>query len=522
MDDIFIRYLKFLGVKYTKKYAKELCESNPNKNNLYGLSSLLDKYQVDNEGLLLDRSKSSLSKIDPPFVVEMKDGFGIVLEKDTEKIDLLISKKKKTISYDEFIENWSGVVLISELNEKSGEPNYSENRKASFLEIFEKCLLGALLFLFLLFCGIENGLFTECGLVFSLLLNIMGFCVCWLLIDNQIDSSSGYIDSLCPLFGGGKDCNHILKSDASRLFGYIAWSEIGISFYISNLWLIFCFTNLYAYLSVISVCSLLFTFWSVYYQKYEAKEWCFLCLLVVFSLWLLFVNNLVFGLIRMPDFRYGDLISVLCIYLIPLFSVHLLLPIFMKSSKLEEVSRRFKQLKSDEDIFRSLLKSSRKYVIDKRLGISWGDFESKNTITVISNPYCKSCGEMHSNLKAMMMNARVKYNIQYIFVTYNQTLEKSIALFMAMNQSLNSSKFDAFLDDWFSSDDKKRQDIMNGKYLFDINDECWWKNIKDQKNFAKFVDVKATPTLFFNGYLLPSKYDVEDLVEFCDVDVDVD
>lgn len=342
MDDVFVRYLKLLGVKYTKKYAKELCESNPNKNNLYGLSSLLDKYRVDNEGLLLDRSKSSLSKIDPPFVVEMKDGFGIVLEKDTEKIDLLISKKKKTISYDEFIKNWSGVVLISELNEKSGEPNYSENRKDLFLEIFEKCLLGALLFLFLLFCGIENGLFSECGLVFSLLLNIMGFCVCWLLIDNQIDSSSGYIDSLCPLFGGGKDCNHILKSDASRLFGYIAWSEIGISFYISNLWLIFCFTNLYAYLSVISVCSLLFTFWSVYYQKCKAKEWCFLCLLVVFSLWLLFVNNFVFGLIRMPDFRYGDLISVLCIYLIPLFSVHLLLPIFVKSSKLVEVSRRFK------------------------------------------------------------------------------------------------------------------------------------------------------------------------------------
>ena len=75
----------------------------------------------------------------------------------------------------------------------------------------------------------------------------------------------------------------------------------------------------------------------------------------------------------------------------------------MKSSKLEEVSRRFKQLKSDEDIFRSLLKSSRKYVIDKRLGISWGDFESKNTITVISNPYCKSCGEMHSNLKHQIL-----------------------------------------------------------------------------------------------------------------------
>lgn len=127
MDDIFVRYLKLLGVKYTKKYAKELCESNPNKNNLYGLSSLLDKYQVDNEGLLLDRSKSSLSKIDPPFVVEMKEGFGIVLEKDAEKINLLISKKKKTISCDEFVKNWSGVVLISEINEKSGEPNYSEN-----------------------------------------------------------------------------------------------------------------------------------------------------------------------------------------------------------------------------------------------------------------------------------------------------------------------------------------------------------------------------------------------------------
>ena len=520
MDDIFVRYLKLLGVKYTKKYAKELCESNPNKNNLYGLSSLLDKYQVDNEGLLLDRSKSSLSKIDPPFVVEMKEGFGIVLEKDAEKINLLISKKKKTISCDEFVKNWSGVVLISEINEKSGEPNYSENRKASLLSIFEKCLFGTSLILFLLFCGIENGLFSECGLVFSLLLNILGFCVCWLLIDNQIDSSRGYIDSLCPLLGGGKDCNHILKSDASRLFGYIAWSEIGISFYISNLWLIFCFTNLYAYLSVISVCSLLFTFWSVYYQKYEAKEWCFLCLLVVFSLWLLFVNNLVFGLIKIPNFKGGDLISVLCIYLIPLFCVHLLLPVFMKFSKLTEVSRRFKQLKSDEDIFRSLLKSSRKYVIDKYLGIFWGDFEAKNTITVISNPYCKPCGEIHSSLKAMLVNTGAKYNIQYIFVTYNQTLEKSIALFMAMSQNLSPSKFDAFLDDWFSSDDRKKQDIMNRKYLFNFNDECWLENIKDQKKFAKSVDVMATPTLFFNGYLLPDKYDVEDLVEFYDVDVD--
>lgn len=230
-------------MKYTKKYAKELCESNPNKNNLYGLSSLLDKYQVDNEGLLLDRSKLSLSKIDPPFVVEMKEGFGIVLEKDAEKINLLISKKKKTISCDEFVKNWSGVVLISEINEKSGKPNYSENRKASLLSIFEKCLFGTSLILFLLFCGIENGLFSECGLVFSL--------------------------------------------------------------------------------------------------------------------WLLFVNNLVFGLIKMPNFKGWDLISVLCIYLIPLFFVYLLLPVFMKFSKLTKVSRRFNQLKSDEDIFRSLLKSSR-------------------------------------------------------------------------------------------------------------------------------------------------------------------
>lgn len=61
---------------------------------------------------------------------------------------------------------------------------------------------------------------------------------------------------------------------------------------------------------------------------------------------------------------------------------------------------------------------------------------------------------------------------------------------------------------------------MNRKYLFNFNDECWLENIKDQKKFAKSVDVMATPTLFFNGYLLPDKYDVEDLVEFYDVDVD--
>lgn len=43
----------------------------------------------------------------------------------------------------------------------------------------------------------------------------------------------------------------------------------------------------------------------------------------------------------------------------------------------------------------------------------------------------------------MLVNTGAKYNIQYIFVTYNQTLEKSIALFMAMSQNLSPSKFDA-------------------------------------------------------------------------------
>lgn len=519
MDNLFVRYLDLLGVKHTKMYATELYRSNPDKHNLYGLSSLLDKYQVDNEGLLLERSKLSLSKIEPPFIAEMKDGFGIVSKKDNEKIELIISNDQKSLTYDEFIKNWSGIVLLSEPHKRSGEPNYEKNRKATLLKAFEKIFFYLLLILFSIFCGIQNGVFDEYGLIFSLILNLAGFAICLLLINHQIDSSSGHIDRLCSLFGEKKNCSHILESDASKIFGYITWSEIGISFYISNLWLILCFAKLYPYLSIISVCSLLFTFWSLYYQKYKAKEWCFSCLLVLFCLWTLFLNNLIFGLIRMPDFNYKELASILFIYAIPLFCIHLLLPIFIRSSKLTEVSNSFKQLKSDEDIFRSLLKSSRKYHIDKDLGISWGNNEAKNTVTVISNPYCKPCGEIHSKLKEILNNTGAKYRIQYIFVTYNQTLEKSIALFTAIRQNSNLSEFEFFLDHWFTSDDKEKQNIMNKKYPFDLDEECWKKSIKEQKKLVKSIGIMSTPSLFFNGYLLPNKYEVEDLSQFYNIDI---
>lgn len=141
MDNLFVRYLDLLGVKHTKMYATELYRSNPDKHNLYGLSSLLDKYQVDNEGLLLERSKLSLSKIEPPFIAEMKDGFGIVSKKDNEKIELIISNDQKSLTYDEFIKNWSGIVLLSEPHKRSGEPNYEKNRKATLLKAFENFFL---------------------------------------------------------------------------------------------------------------------------------------------------------------------------------------------------------------------------------------------------------------------------------------------------------------------------------------------------------------------------------------------
>src|SRR6185312_14488492 len=71
----------------------------------------------------------------------------------------------------------------------------------------------------------------------------------------------------------------------------LSWSEVGF-FYFAGTWLVLLFggnTPLVWYvLAVMNIVSLPYTFYSIYYQAWVAKQWCVLCCTVQALLWLEF------------------------------------------------------------------------------------------------------------------------------------------------------------------------------------------------------------------------------------------
>lgn len=81
------------------------------------------------------------------------------------------------------------------------------------------------------------------GINLLLLFNIVGIGVSYLLIKKQMHVQSSYADKICLLFKQG-DCNDVLDSDAAKLFGVISWSEIGLGYFIVNLFILLLLPNL--------------------------------------------------------------------------------------------------------------------------------------------------------------------------------------------------------------------------------------------------------------------------------------
>ena len=142
----------------------------------------------------------------------------------------------------------------------------------------------------------------------------------------QIHIQSQYADKICSLFKKS-DCNNILESKDAKLWGVISWSEIGFGYFCSNLIIFLWFPFLMEYSVLIGCCTLIFSFWSIWYQKVKVKQWCPLCLVIQLLFWLLFVLYLIGGFIpAVLLFSIESLFIVGCIYSILILVVSFICP----------------------------------------------------------------------------------------------------------------------------------------------------------------------------------------------------
>ena len=178
-ENCFVTLLELLNVKYTKGFSNQYINEHPHKYNLYGLSKMLSDYGIRNAATQIEDKENDLFNIECPFVAHSGGDF-VVVERllqrkgetgeieetgetgeigetgETGKVMFLRNGKKLSAPVSQFIQSWSGVILLAETSPDSIEPDYKAHRKKDLLNIAQQSILALAAILLLTLTYIQN------------------------------------------------------------------------------------------------------------------------------------------------------------------------------------------------------------------------------------------------------------------------------------------------------------------------------------------------------------------------------
>jgi hypothetical protein len=248
-NNILTSILDLLKVKHTKDFSTGYFNEHPHKNNMFGLSKMLSDYGIENAGTKIENKEEDIFEIETPFIAHAGGDFVTVYKVDAEKVHFIWRGKDISTPIKQFIESWSGIVLLAEPTENAIEPNYKDHRKKEILNNIQKYGLLFAGGLLLVLAYITNALFTNAGLNFLIILNFIGVYISYLLVLKQLHIHSEYADKICSLLKQ-HDCNNVLESKAAKLWGVFGWSEIGLGYFIANTLILLFLPQFVVYLAI--------------------------------------------------------------------------------------------------------------------------------------------------------------------------------------------------------------------------------------------------------------------------------
>ncbi len=529
--------LSTLHVPFTDLHLNQLIRLHPNSGNLLGVSDILYQYNVTNLSLKID--SQDLSKIDPPFLVQLNSTthqeFAVVTRVDTDHVEYFSEKGAKTkLIFDNFLKLWTGIVLLTETSAKSGETDLALNQRKQFFARLRLPFIITALLSYVVWFAYRNFLIIPYSLInYSILtlLYVAGSVISVLLLIQTIDKNNPFVNKICALTKTNSHCSDILDSPAAKFFGIISWSEVGFVFFVGNLLSLLFVPQVKDLMFWINVTALPYTIWSVYYQGKVAKQWCVFCLSIQVLLWLCFIGLLAtgvsFSLSDLIAISYHDLLQTILCFSLPVLGLWFAIPYIKKAQLLSPAMQELNKIKANENIFEAVLKTQKKVEIDENVrSIVFGNPEASFVIMMVTNPYCGPCARMHQKLEELLKQYGDFMQLNIIYAVSNHQTDEnehvkqiseernhairtlvSIYLKYGVEESLHIYK------EWYDgAKDNIERFIEN--HPVDINDPKTDKIISFHNEWCQMANIEATPTLYVNGCELPNWYNVEDLKYF--------
>lgn len=523
-----IEFVRLLKVKVNNTTVNETLQNHPDWPSLLCISDSLNKWNIPNGAGKIDAG--DINQLPVPFIANTYDSetpLAIVTNITDTTVEVYQKNynRTNTETKEEFLKKWSGVYLIAEPNQHSGEPKYEINkRKVFFNALIPVTAFAALVILSLVLVakiaeGIDTAIaFSVTAFYVQYLILLSGVIVTALLVWYEMDKNNPLLQKVCTGIAKG-DCNAILTGKQSKLFSWLSWSEVGFFYFTGGL-LVLLFAenaviNSIALIAWLNILALPYTAFSVWYQWRVAKQWCVLCLAVQALLAFGAINVIVNGLLFLPlPILY--IVNNILLFLLPVLLWYAVKPHILNLQEAKNTKREYLRIKFNTEIFDALLKKQKRITASADgLGISLGNPAGANTLIKVCSPYCGPCAKAHPKIEALL-EQHDNLQVKIIFNAPNEednVMTKPVRHLLAIDGKKNEAITKKALDDWYLAE-KKDYDLFASKYPMNGELLKQGDKMKAMSKWCKQMEVKVTPTIFINGYQLPDAYSIEDLQYF--------
>lgn len=321
----FSDLLQVLHVRHTAEYSDKRFRDMPFKS-MFGLTKLLDEYGVDTLGVRLG-DKDEAWKLPVPFVAPVRCGRWVTVTKidhDADTVTYVSHLQSETASCQRFKASWNGVALLLSPSAQSVEPHYMSHRFAEVMTRLRNWGVVALAVALFVYAFVVNRLYDSWSLIFLLLVNLSGAGASVMLSQKSVGINTRTSERICSAIESN-GCDHVVKSGGTFM-GILHWSDVGMGYFGVSLIALLCFPDrLLGWLTFFNACCLPYSIWSVGYQKFVAKSWCTLCLIVQASLWILAAFYLTAGGWHHLWGNVMDGVILLAFYVLSVLAINLVL-----------------------------------------------------------------------------------------------------------------------------------------------------------------------------------------------------
>jgi len=275
---VLCQAIKGLKVKVTRSSIKEYLFSHPYYPTLKSVCDAFDKWKIENYALELNLEE--MQGLNNSFIAHRNIASGqIVLVHKIDNSSVRYSVGDNTF-IDEDIEIFSntlsGAVIVFNPTKNSGQKDFALTKQNEILDslIIPFSILGALL-LIVGFVGASDSIIDfsySWKIPVLIFTKLFGLIVSMLLVLHELKVRNPFVDKICHI-SDNTDCNAVLNSDSSKIFGWINWADFGFIYFVGGLIFILIAGNEGGLdiLALVSILAMPYPVFSIYTQIFKIR-----------------------------------------------------------------------------------------------------------------------------------------------------------------------------------------------------------------------------------------------------------